>query len=98
MMSENTLICALYRLGCRSRMTRHGVRAVASTILNESGFAPDVIERQLEHVERNKARAAYNRSSYLAERVKLMQYWADLLDALASGDKKVIAGRFGKAA
>ena len=84
-MSENTLLYALYRLGFHSRMTGHGVRAVASTILNETGFAADVIERQLAHAERNKVRAAYNRSSYLAERRKMMQHWANMLDALAKG-------------
>jgi integrase len=84
-MSENTLLYALYRLGYHSRMTGHGVRAVASTILNESGFKPDVIERQLAHAERNKVRAAYNRSSYMAERHKLMQQWADMLDAMTKG-------------
>jgi integrase len=88
-MSENTLLYALYRLGFHSRMTGHGVRAVASTILNESGFHPDVIERQLAHAERNKVRAAYNRSSYLAERRKMMQQWANMLDALAKGAEVV---------
>jgi integrase len=88
-MSENTLLYALYRLGFHSRMTGHGVRAVASTILNEAGFAPDVIERQLAHVERNKTRAAYNRSSYLGERRKMMQRWADMLDTLAQGAKVI---------
>jgi integrase len=84
-MSENTLLYALYRLGYHSRMTGHGVRAVASTILNESGFKPDVIERQLAHAERNKVRAAYNRSSYLPERRKMMQQWANMLDSFAKG-------------
>jgi integrase len=84
-MSENTLLYALYRLGFHSRMTGHGVRAVASTILNETGFPPDMIERQLAHAERNKVRAAYNRSSYLPERRKMMQQWANLLDSFAKG-------------
>lgn len=81
-MSENTVLYAFYRLGYESRMTGHGVRAIASTILNESGFPPDVIERQLAHVERNKTRAAYNRSTYLPERARMMQQWADMLDAM----------------
>lgn len=88
-MSENTLLYALYRLGFHSRMTGHGVRALASTILNEAGFAPDVIERQLAHTERNKTRAAYNRASYLPERRKMMQQWADMLDALTQGAKVI---------
>jgi integrase len=88
-MSENTILYALYRLGYESRMTGHGVRAVASTLLNETGFPPDVIERQLAHIERNKTRAAYNRSSYLPERAKMMQHWADVLDAMRTGSKVV---------
>lgn len=58
MMSENTLLFALYRMGYHSRATAHGFRSTASTILNEYGFRPDVIERQLAHVERNNVRGA----------------------------------------
>jgi len=76
-MSKNTALFALYRMGYHSRMTGHGFRAVASTALNEMGFKPDVIERQLAHAERNKVRAAYHRSEYLAERRQMMQVWAD---------------------
>jgi integrase len=97
-MSENTMLYALYRMGYHSRATGHGFRATASTILNEIGFAPDVIERQLAHLERNKVRAAYNRAQYLPERTRMMQKWADLLDAIKTKDKKVLRGRFGKMA
>jgi integrase len=79
--SENTFLFALYRLGYHSRATGHGFRALASTTLNEQGWQPDVIERQLAHAERNKVRAAYNRAQYLPERRKMMQAWADYLDA-----------------
>jgi integrase len=82
-MSENTVNAALRRLGySKDDMTGHGFRAMASTRLNELGFSPDVIERQLAHAERNKVRKAYNRASYLPERRKMMQAWADHLDAL----------------
>jgi integrase len=84
-MSKNTVLFALYRMGYQSRMTGHGFRAVASTILNEMGFNADVIERQLAHAERNKVRAAYHRAEYLPERRKLMQQWADYLDKLKAG-------------
>jgi integrase len=84
-MSKNTLLFALYRMGYRGRMTGHGFRAVASTILNEAGFSADVIERQLAHAEENKVRAAYHRAEYLPERRKMMQAWADYLDALKAG-------------
>lgn len=64
-MSENTVNAALRRLGFdQDTMTGHGFRAMASTRLNETGWAPDVIERQLAHAERNKVRAAYNRGDY----------------------------------
>ena len=58
------MLFALYRLGYKGKMTGHGFRAVASTILNESGFNADVIERQLAHCERNEVRGAYNRAEY----------------------------------
>lgn len=80
--SNNTMLYALYRMGYHSRMTGHGFRGVASTELNELGFRPDVIERQLAHVERNKVRAAYNHAQYLAERRQMMQAWAAHLDTL----------------
>jgi integrase len=87
-MSENTINAALRRLGYdKNTMTGHGFRALASTRLNELGWAPDVIERQLAHAERNKVRAVYNRAQYMAERRKMMQAWADYLDALRTGAK-----------
>lgn len=83
-MSENTMLFALYRMGYRSMATCHGFRSTASTILNEHGFRPDVIERQLAHGERNEVRAAYNHAQYLPERRNMMQWWADYLDNVAS--------------
>lgn len=78
--SENTFLFALYRLGYRGRMTAHGFRALASTVLNEqSGFAHDVIERQLAHKETDAVRAAYNRAEYLPARRELMAWWGDWL-------------------
>ena len=82
-MSENTMLYALYRMGYHSRATGHGFRSTASTILNEHGFQPDVIERQLAHNERNQVRAAYNHAQYLPERRKMMQWWADFLNGIA---------------
>ena len=73
---------ALYRLGYHSRATVHDFRAMASTALNEIGFRPDVIERQLAHQEQNAVRAAYNRAEYLPERRVMMNTWVDRLDAL----------------
>ncbi len=87
--SNNTMLFALYRLGYKGKMTGHGFRAVASTILNETGFKPDVIERQLAHCERNEVRGAYNRAEYLPERKKMMQHWADYLDSIEGGAKVI---------
>jgi integrase len=89
-MSKNTVLYALYRLGYHGRMTGHGFRALASTTLNEMGYRPDVIERQLAHVEKNAVRAAYHRSQYLEERRTMMQQWADFLDAQRCESKKVV--------
>ena len=80
-LSENTFLFALYRLGYRGRMTAHGFRSLASTVLNESGFEPDVIERQLAHQESDAVRAAYNRAEYLPKRREMMQWWADWMEA-----------------
>ncbi len=82
--SNNTMLFALYRLGYKGKMTGHGFRAVASTILNETGFRSDVIERQLAHGERDDVRAAYNRAEYLPERKKMMQQWSDYIDSVES--------------
>lgn len=75
--SKNTLLFALYRLGYRGRMTGHGFRAIASTILNESGlWNPDAIERQLAHSESDKVRDSYLRAEYLEERRRMMEWFS----------------------
>jgi integrase len=82
-MSDNTLNASLRRLGFgHEEMTAHGFRAMASTRLNEMGWRPDLIERQLAHVEKDNIRATYNRAVYLNERRQMLQAWADHLDAL----------------
>lgn len=81
MLSENAFNSALRRMGfTQEEMTAHGFRATASSILNERGFPPDVIEAALAHVEPNAVRRAYNRATYWPERVAMMQAWADMLD------------------
>lgn len=84
-MSNNTILFALYRLGYKGQATAHGFRHTASTILNEHGFSPDAIERQLAHIEGNKVRAAYNHAQYLIERTEMMQWYADYLDQRRAG-------------
>ena len=76
-MSENTMICALYRLGYRGRLTVRDFRRMASTTLNEVGFNPDWIEHQLAHVHRDKIRGAYNAAQWLTGRRQMMAWWAN---------------------
>jgi integrase len=85
-LSENTFNSALARMGYKATATAHGFRALFSTVANECGWNPDVIERQLAHVERNEVRAAYHRSTYLKDRATLMQWWADYLDGRKAGN------------
>lgn len=85
-MSEATITAALRSLGYSGQqMTWHGFRSTASTLLNERGFAPDIIELQLAHKSADKVRATYNRAERLEERRKMMQEWADYLDELKVG-------------
>ncbi|WP_046156190.1 tyrosine-type recombinase/integrase [Chromobacterium vaccinii] len=78
-MSPETLRRALHSMGFRGKADVHGFRSTASTILNEEGFNPDAIERQLSHIETNKVRAAYNRAEYMKERIEMMQWWAEYI-------------------
>ncbi|WP_137753870.1 integrase arm-type DNA-binding domain-containing protein [Sphingopyxis sp. L1A2A] len=88
-MSENTINAGLRRLGYTSQeMTAHGFRAMASTLLNESGkWHPDAIERALAHGDSDKVRAAYHRGAHWDERVVMAQWWSDYLDRLRVGSE-----------
>lgn len=95
-MSDNTMRRAIFKLGYdgkhegKSKANPHGFRATASSILNETGFNPDAIERQLSHMERNGVRAAYtHHARYLDERKQMMQWWADYLDDMRTAKKVV---------
>lgn len=94
-MSETTPLKALERIGYRGKnavhgnVVTHGFRATASTILNEAGFNPDAVERQLSHREPNQVRAAYNRAAYMEERRRMLQCWADYLDTLTKEGRVV---------
>ncbi|WP_260839352.1 site-specific integrase [Methylomonas koyamae] len=82
-MSDGTIRTALKTLGYESdQMSAHGFRTTASTLLNEQGWSPDAIERQLCHMPKDQVRAACNRAQYLDERRRMMQACADYLDAL----------------
>ena len=96
-MSNNTILYALYRMGYRGRMTGHGFRGVASTILHEQGYNHDHIEIQLAHSEdSDDTSAAYNYAEYLPQRTRMMQEWADYLDAIKQ--EKVIPLPVGRSA
>jgi len=90
-MSDNTINAGLRRLGYTTdEMTAHGFRAMASTLLNESGkWNPDAIERALAHGDSDKVRAAYHRGAHWKERVKMMNWWSDYLDQLRQGAEVV---------
>ena len=85
-LSENTFNSALARMGYKNTATAHGFRALFSTVANECGWNPDVIERQLAHKEQNEIRAAYHRSTYMKDRERLMQWWSDYLDGRKAGN------------
>ena len=85
-LSDNAMNVALRRMGyAQNEMVAHGFRATASTILNERGFNPDVIEAALAHQDNDVIRRVYNRATYWPERVKMMQAWSDLLDEFKKG-------------
>jgi integrase len=89
--SNTILLMSLRRMGYENIMTGHGFRSLASTILNEKGYDETAIERQLAHEEEDKSRGAYNRAEYLPERKKMMQDYADMLDAMIRNDKNILA-------
>lgn len=83
-MSENTVNNVIVRMGYKGKVVAHGFRSLASTTLNEHGFNPDAIERQLAHKEPNKIRAAYNFAEYLPERIQLMEWWGEFVESKMS--------------
>ena len=89
-MSNMTILKALERMGYKGRMTGHGFRGLASTILHEQGYNHDHIELQLAHAPRNAVSAAYNHALYLEPRTRMMQDWADLLDRTRQGGKVIM--------
>jgi len=84
---------ALARMGFHGRLVSHGLRALASTTLNEQGFDPDVIEAALAHVDKNSIRAAYNRAQYLERRRKMMDWWSNHIALCASGQMPKYEGK-----
>lgn len=83
--NKETANKALVRMGFKGRQTSHGLRALASTTLNEQNFDADIIEAALSHVDRDKVRSAYNRTDYLERRKVLMMWWSDHIEEAATG-------------
>ncbi|MGF1754894.1 integrase domain-containing protein [Vibrio makurazakiensis] len=83
--NEQTANAALKRMGFNGRLVSHGLRAIASTALNEQGFDPDVIEAALSHIDKNEVRRAYNRSDYLERRRSLMNWWSEHVQEASKG-------------
>lgn len=87
-MSEVAVLAALRVMGFdKDTVTGHGFRATARTLLDEVlGYRPDIIEHQLAHAVRDPNGRAYNRTTHIAERVRMMQEWANYLDTIRHGD------------
>jgi len=79
-MNSQTANAALKRIGYGGKLVAHGLRAIASTALNEHGFNADVIETALAHTDKNEIRRAYNRSTYLEHRVDMMKWWGSFCE------------------
>ena len=86
-MTDATMRQALKYLGWSGKYSPHATRTTGSTRLNDMGFPADWIERQLAHAEPNAVRRTYNHADYLSDRAKMMQQWADMLDAWRDGAK-----------
>ena len=89
--NSQTANMALKRMGFGGRLVSHGLRALASTTLNEQSFDPDVIETALAHVDQNAIRAAYNRAEYLERRRVMMCWWSDHIEQAAVGNLSLSA-------
>ena len=75
-MNSQSANMALKRMGYEGQLVSHGMRSLASTILNEYGFAPDIVESALAHTDKNTVRAAYNRAEYVDRRRDMMDWWS----------------------
>lgn len=87
--NSQTVNQALKRMGFRGLLVSHGLRALASTTLNEQGFDADIVEAALAHIDKNSIRAAYNRAQYLKRRRVMMTWWSDHIEKAATGSLSV---------
>lgn len=89
--NSQTANMALKRMGFENRLVSHGLRSIASTVLNEQGFDRDLVEAALAHVDANLVRSAYNRTDYLERRREMMQWWSDCIEKAGEGHLSVAA-------
>lgn len=92
-MNSATANVALKRMGFGGVLVSHGLRALASTTLNEQGFDSDVIEACLAHIDKNEVRKAYNRATYLEQRIKVMAWWSEHIEQAAQGNLSLTGSR-----
>ncbi|MBT6930687.1 MAG: tyrosine-type recombinase/integrase [Candidatus Marinimicrobia bacterium] len=92
--NSQTANTALKRMGFKNQLVAHGLRSLASTILNEEGFDGDTIEAALAHTGNNEVRNAYNRADYIKRRTPLMKWWSEYIDKAATGNMS-LTGRKG---
>jgi len=90
-MNSQTANMALKRMGFKDLLVAHGMRAIASTVLNENGFPPDVVEAALAHIDTNEVRRAYNRAQYLEQRRDMMGWWGKYVDSASYSKTSVVA-------
>ena len=84
--NPSTANMALKRMGYATQLVAHGLRSIASTILKEQGFDPDIIEAALAHVGKNEVRNAYNRADYIERRKPMMVWWSGYIENSSSGN------------
>jgi integrase len=89
--NSQTANMALKRMGFAGRLVSHGMRSIASTVLNEHGFDPELIEVALAHVDKNEVRSAYNRADYVERRRTMMEWWSRHIEQAATGSLSVAA-------
>ena len=92
-MNSSTANMAIKRMGYKDKLVAHGLRALASTVLNEQGFDPNVIEAALAHVDTNSVRRAYNRATYLEQRKIMMNWWGDFVEQASKGNVSLSGNR-----
>jgi integrase len=89
--NSQTANMALKRMGFEGRLVSHGMRSMASTILNEHGWDPEMIEVALAHVDKNEVRSAYNRAEYIERRRPMMKWWSEHIQEAATGNLSISA-------